>query len=705
MSKIESGGRNKENSLYLPPLVGSPDATAPNLPYETISRLLGATVFDPVFTSSKHAVRGATFGKQECLCGLADENGVPSTPSDDRIAELEIELTAARASLKAKVQEIEIANEKLISTREHMMSMNEALQLANEELTAINHELRRKVDELTLAYSDLENFLQSADLAMIVLDPGLRIRHVTDAARHMFAHSSSDKEYSLDQFDVSLGNIDLTKEVRKVFEKGAVFSGTCESNQRGKSYLVRITPQLNDDSCVKSASITLVDISQEVDLRRKLAAETRKLHLAMEAANMGAWVTDRETGRLTVDATGAQLAGLEGPGEYDRRDLQAYLEPLDAKKHIAERDEALANDEAYSHVLQLDVPGEPRRWVKVHASPFEDEDGCRKVVGLGVDVTEIIQLQRELEEQTYLRKMVMNAGRMGMADLDVERWVSMVDEVLAEHLNLHEAGEVPGEEVLAHVFEEDLEILQEKLAGAVERGEEYEVDFRVKDPEMGIRWVRTRGRPYVTIDGVKKVAGATLDISPMKNQQLLVEEMSHRIKNLFAVVGGLIQAAPKPNPAAEHMASELLERVVSLGRVYDLARKEHAMMGLPLGTLLHSILEPHTTGHSVKMEGPTVFVDGDRVNTLTLIVHELTTNAVKYGALGSPDGRLELSWTALEDGQVQLKWCEYRADFSPPSSSGGFGTILIDSGVRQLKGAFERRFTQTGALIDLLVTL
>ena len=656
-------------------------------------------------TGSPERAEEAKNGKEECLFDLAHESRAPVGQGDQRIAALESELKATRATLKAKVREIETTNEELVSANEQMLSMNEELQSANEELITINHELRSKVDELTLAYSDLDNFLQSADLAMIVLDASLGIRHVTNAARHMFAHSSKENEYSLDRLNMSLDDIDLTEEVRKVFEKGTVFSETCESNRQGRSYLVRITPQLDPDSCVIGASITLVDISQEVELRRKLAAETRKLHLAMEAANMGAWVTDRETGRLTVDATGAQLAGLEGAGEYDRSELQTYLKPVDAEKHIAERDEALARDEAYSHVLQLDVPGAPRRWVKVHASPFEDEDGCRKVVGLGIDVTEIIQLQRELEEQTYLRKMVMNAGRIGMADLGVERQIATVDEVSADHLNLAKAGVMPGGDVLANVFEEDLEVVQEKLAGAIERGEEYEIDFRVKDPEAGVRWVRTRGRPFTTIDGVKKVAGATLDISPMKNQQLMVEEMSHRIKNLFAVVGGLIQAAPKPHPAAEHMASDLLERVVSLGRVYDLARKEHAMKGVPLGALLHSILEPHALGHCVEIEGPTVFVDGDRVNTLTLIIHELTTNAVKYGALGSPDGRLEVSWTVSEDMQVQMKWSEYRPGFSPPSNSDGFGTLLIDSGVRQLKGNFQRRFTQYGVLIDLLVTL
>ncbi|UAB77924.1 PAS domain-containing protein [Erythrobacter sp. SCSIO 43205] len=645
------------------------------------------------------------FVAKDRLQPLADEFVVQPISRDRRIANLQGDLNAARLALKDKLEQIETANEELKSANEEMMSMNEELQSANEELTTANEELKHKIDELTQANADLDNVMRSADLVMIVLDQDLRIRHLTNPARELLSLDRGDEGRSLAEIKLPPCGIDLINQLRTVIETGKAFTQTSDLDEAGRAYFLRIHPYYAADGSVEGASLTMVDISQEVTLRRKLAEETRKLKLAMEAANMGSWITDLETGRLQVDAIGAQLAGLDGPGEYGRDALGANLTPLDTKRHFGERDAALAKGEGYSQILELDIPGAPRRWVKVDAVPVEGMDGRKKVVGLGIDVTEIMVLQRELTEQTELRELVMNAGRMGLGDLDVERSISSIDAVMAEHLNLASAGKIPFDKVLANVVEEDIPILQEKITGAIERGEEYEVDFRVKDPSVGIRWLRSRGKPYTTLNGAKKVAGPTLDISPLKNQQMLLEEMSHRIENLFAVVGGLIQAAPKEHPQAERLANDLLERIVSLGRVYDLARKDNSMKGVPLEHLLKSIIEPHATGQNVSLEGPAIFVDGDQVNTLTLIIHELATNAAKYGALGAPDGELAISWTVAGKRTIELKWLESRNDFCPQTNKHGFGSLLIDTGARQLKGKFSRRFLENGAAIDLSFTL
>ena len=153
------------------------------------------------------------------------------------------------------------------------------------------------------------------------------------------------------------------------------------------------------------------------------------------------------------------------------------------------------------------------------------------------------------------------------------------------------------------------------------------------------------------------------------------------------------------------MADELVERIVSLSRVYDLARKEPGSKGIDLQELISSILEPHRSSHDLTLEGPAVLVDSEALNTLTLIAHELTTNAAKHGALSLPEGSLKVSWRIGDNNMVELHWREKTPGFEIPECQPGFGTMLIESGVRQLRGTFSRSFAEDGADIQFALNV
>lgn len=144
--------------------------------------------------------------------------------------------------------------------------------------------VKSKIDEPTLANADLDNLLQSADLAMIVLDRNKRIRHVIDAARKLMLLLRSDEGRSLAEFNIPIGNFNLLDKIGEVIETGDPFVETTQPNDKDQSFYLRITPYFFADGSVEGAILSLIDISKEMDLRHDLSVETEKLQLAMKAA-------------------------------------------------------------------------------------------------------------------------------------------------------------------------------------------------------------------------------------------------------------------------------------------------------------------------------------------------------------------------------------------------------------------------------------
>jgi two-component system CheB/CheR fusion protein len=634
---------------------------------------------------------------------VVNEYEVSPVTRDRQIADLQEDIQATRLMLKSKVEEVETANEELKSSNEEMMSMNEELQSANEELTTANEELKNKIDELTLANSDLDNFLQSADLAMIVLDRSMRIRHVTDAARQKLPITRSDEGRALTEFNINLGSFDPTGKVREVIETGESFSKTTEPDEQGQSFFLRITPYFFADGSVEGASITLTDISQEVALRSELATETEKLRLAMKGAHLGFWETDLESDELRLDEVAGELTGLDHRKTYPRDALASLLRPADMEDFKKLREEAISSGEGYSYLGAMEREGKMRH-VQVYAQPFKMGDGRNRVAGVGFDVSRTIQLQQQLEDETRRMRLALSTGQMGLALLDVETRVTTADAILAEQLNLPEAGDYLPEELTVFIEDDDVPLIDENLSKAIEFGEEYAFDYRVDVPGKDIRHFHSRGFLFVGEDGRKKVVATVVEITDDRRQKMLLSEMSHRIKNLFAVIGGLIQAAPKQEAETILLAEELIGKIAALGSVYDLARKNPAMPGIDLRELLVAVLKPHALGHAIELKGPNVFVDQNALNTLTLIFHELATNAIKHGALSTPKGKLRVTWSNTKSRATKLCWRETVPGFSIPQkgeAEPGFGTQLIQSSIRQLHGTVKSSWTKTGAKIDL----
>jgi two-component sensor histidine kinase len=187
------------------------------------------------------------------------------------------------------------------------------------------------------------------------------------------------------------------------------------------------------------------------------------------------------------------------------------------------------------------------------------------------------------------------------------------------------------------------------------------------------------------------------------NQELLIAELHHRVKNTLSTVQALIQLNLRSSPTLAVFRGTIGGRIESLAKTHTLltSKRWHA---IAFRDILNSELEPYQQTERVGLSGPDFDLEAEVATTVGMVIHELTTNAAKYGALSSSTGSIEVHWT-LEtiaddaDARMTLTWHERGGPPVKPPDSKGFGSILIERLiVRQFGGTAKFDFARDGLL-------
>ena len=249
---------------------------------------------------------------------------------------------------------------------------------------------------------------------------------------------------------------------------------------------------------------------------------------------------------------------------------------------------------------------------------------------------------------------------------------------------------------------------------SLKTGEVYEIEYRLRHHSGEYRWTLGRALPVRDEEGeIVRWVGTCTDIHEQKQiaqqNEILSRELSHRIKNIFAVVNGLIGLSARQFPNMKAFARQMQERVGALGRAHDYVRphsEESARHEGPstLKSLLTEILSPYPALDEGRLtvEGDDLAVDDRGATPIGLVFHELATNSAKYGALSVPHGMVRIS-SVVHDGRIRLTWQE---SGGPPierePGSYGFGTRLTDiSIVHQLRGTLSRDWRPEGLIVEI----
>lgn len=315
--------------------------------------------------------------------------------------------------------------------------------------------------------------------------------------------------------------------------------------------------------------------------------------------------------------------------------------------------------------------------------------------------------------ERQLRSAIEGAG--------VALWAWNVD---TDKLRLDQRGYdmwgVPGntnvtfEDLSSHIHPADRDRVRAAFAASRALVGQYEIDFRILIGDE-VRWVSARGQgdDEGMIDRI--MFGIFLDVTGRKQaeegNELLAGEMSHRVKNLLAIASGLTSITSRSAASTEDMARQLTNRLTALGRAHDLVRPlpGHAVTDALLGDLLSVLLAPYDDlgafSGRIRVSVPRMGVGEASATTLALIIHELATNSLKYGALSSETGTLDVSSSGHEEDDVIVVWTERGGPpVERPTGPGGFGSKLINRAMlAQLNGTITCDWAKDGVVVTLTI--
>src|SRR3954471_10603925 len=252
-----------------------------------------------------------------------------------------------------------------------------------------------------------------------------------------------------------------------------------------------------------------------------------------------------------------------------------------------------------------------------------------------------------LLESEHRRSLALAAGNMGSWDWDLVAGKFEWDE--GQHAIY---GVTPGqfavtpENLKVLVLADDWEHLQAGMSAMLEHGQPHQAEFRVRRPNGDVRWCASTAA--ATRDGAGKVvriSGVTMDITDRKEaeerQALLAREVDHRAKNAMAIVQSIVRLT-KAGSIASYV-SIIEGRIKALSRAHALLSNSR-WQGADLDKLADDELAPYRSTHidRISIFGPKVTLEPTKAQTLALALHELATNAAKYGALSSASGKLSL---------------------------------------------------------------
>lgn len=214
---------------------------------------------------------------------------------------------------------------------------------------------------------------------------------------------------------------------------------------------------------------------------------------------------------------------------------------------------------------------------------------------------------------------------------------------------------------------------------------------------------KTRQLERMNAELERRVAQRTSEVeAAMERLALLAREVDHRAKNALAVIQSIVSLTRAAT--AEAFSAAILGRIRAMARAHTLLSQSR-WSGADLRRLVEEELAPYAEGERVRIEGGNALLPPNVAQTLAIAIHELATNAAKYGALSRPEGRVHVGWRVV-NGQLDLAWSESGLEGVEKPKTSGFGTRVIDASIRsQLGGRLEFNWRANGLICHLVAPL
>lgn len=349
--------------------------------------------------------------------------------------------------------------------------------------------------------------------------------------------------------------------------------------------------------------------------------------------------------------------------------------------------EANARREAFQLEYRLRRADGSYRWAIDAAAPRFSEDGTfLGYVGSVLDITERKQVEERLRDSEAEFRGVTNATPAlvwtGSSDGSItymnERWYEFTGQRVEDAL---------GSGWASTVHPEDARRILPYWQRCIRTGEIYEGEIRYRRRDGEYRWHAFRALPHKSLDGaIERWFGVSVDIHERKqweeHRELLINELNHRVKNTLTIVQSMASQSLKQMSEENRPKVQAFEdRLFALARAHDVLTREN-WEGAELREIINEVVEPYLrqkTKH-FEIDGPRLRLIPRTALAIAMAIHELATNAAKYGALSVSSGCVFITWTVTSGSapHLELRWQERDGPTVSPPTRRGFGTRLIE---------------------------
>lgn len=440
----------------------------------------------------------------------------------------------------------------------------------------------------------------------------------------------------------------------------------------------------------------------------QIVAQLEELASLYRKAPVGLCLFDRNLKFLRINSILADINGLP-PVEHIGRTLREVVPALaDAAEPLLRRvlvEGAPLRDISLSGTTARE-PNVVRHWREDYY-PVKAGDGSVRAVGAIVfDVSEQKRIEAELRERDERLRLALAASKTGTFRWTVSDDRLETDESLDRLLRLP-LGRSPRTlgDFLNCLAAEDRLAVGETLRGAAHAGGDVAYDFRVPTAGSSPRWLAARCRAFLDGDGrPAHLTGACVDITERKESEerltLLVAELNHRVRNTLAAVQSIAIQTIGADGSPASVSGSFIGRLHAMACAHTLLA-DADWQGADLADVVRSILasDAERNPERIRLAGAPVRLTPRAAVCLGMVLHELATNAGRYGALSVPRGRVSIAWSLVEEGtaNLSLHWQEAGGPAAVPPKKEGFGLTFTRRSVgHDLGGSAEVDFAAEG---------
>lgn len=462
-----------------------------------------------------------------------------------------------------------------------------------------------------------------------------------------------------------------------------------------------------------------------------VATHNDRLTRALRDAAPAVWDWDIAKQELVVTTRVREIYGFCAQSKLGIRDLIEPILTQDRQKILQSNGELKP---VQNIRYRINNPIRGIRWVKtkvVAENQLSEPFLVAGFTGTIEDVTdEIFGTQALLESEERLR-FAVEAGKMAIWENDLETGTITITPELNAMFGFPKEAKpslselrsryAPGELEKVGKLGATWEVVKERIANGqlnprqiIEPAEnedrmQVQADLSIIVPPGITKHLLYRAQYVYSLEGRPRITGFLVDVTEQRRAEeqlaVIARELRHRVRNSFAVVQALATQTFRSDQSIETMLQTYLARIYALSLANDVVLDTEAG-DADLSDIIQRIISPYRNrrADSFVLEGPPIRIVGRCVTALSMVLHELCTNAVKYGALSRAERQVQLLWHTAEQGRIAMNWKEQGGPPVIVSDRKGFGTKLLKLMVTDtLSGTMDMDFRHTGLNCEICI--